>query len=107
MQDIDLTPPQRKALLEVFSPYADRIETVGIYGSRVQGKARAGSDVDIVVYGRVSHSDVADIAHDLDESDLSIFAGVIAYDAITHAPLKAQVDKWMQPLFRRDDLARG
>ncbi len=107
MPDIDLTQPQRQALLSVFSPYADRIETVGIYGSRAQGKARPGSDVDIVVYGRVSHSDVADIAHDLDESDLSIFAGVIAYDTITHAPLKAQIDKWMQTLFRRDELVRA
>jgi uncharacterized protein len=107
MPDIDLTQPQRQALLSVFLPYADRIDAIGIYGSRVQGKARPGSDVDIVVYGRVTHSDVADIAHDLEESDLSIFADVIAYDAITHAPLKAQIDKWMQPLFRREELARA
>jgi uncharacterized protein len=105
MPDIDLTQPQRNALLSVLSPYADLIETVGIYGSRVQGRARPGSDVDLVVYGKVSPRDLARIAHDLDESDLSIFADILAYDAITHAPLKAQIDKWMKPLFQRDELA--
>ena len=107
MPEIDLTPPQRQALLAVLSPYADRIDSVGVYGSRAQGKARPGSDVDLVVYGRVSRSEIADIAHDLDESDLSIFADVIAYDAVTHAPLKAQIDTWMRPLFRKDELARA
>jgi uncharacterized protein len=102
--DIDLTDPQRTALLCVFSSYADRIDAVGVYGSRAQRSARPGSDVDLVVYGPVSPTDIADIAHDLDESDLSIFADVIAYERIGYAPLKAQIDRWMQPLFRRDEL---
>lgn len=105
--EIDLTTPQRAALLSVFSPYADRIDTVGVYGSRAQGSARPGSDVDLVVYGRISRSDIADIAHTLDESDLSIFADVIAYDGIGHTTLKAQIDRWMRPLFQRDDLRAG
>jgi predicted nucleotidyltransferase len=105
--EIDLTVAQRDALLAVLSPYADRIETVGVYGSRAQGTARPGSDVDLVVYGRLSRREIAEIIHDLDESDLSIFADVIAYEGVSHAPLKAQIDKWMRPLFMQSELTAG
>jgi uncharacterized protein len=104
--EIDLTPMQRQALFDVFSRYADRIETVGVYGSRAQGRARSGSDVDLVLYGTLSPRDLAMIADDLDESDLSIFADVLDYEAVTHEPLKAEIDKWGRPLFSRADLLR-
>ena len=42
--------------------------------------------------------------HDLEDSDLSIFADVIAYDRIEHAKLREQIDKWAKPLFDRADL---
>ena len=102
--EIDLTGPQRAALRAVFAPYADRLESVGVYGSRVQARARAGSDVDLVVYGAVTADDLAQIRMDLEESDLSIFSNVTAYNAISHPPLKEQIDKWMRPLFGRGGL---
>ena len=102
--DIELTVPQRAALRAVFSPFAERIETVGVFGSRVQGTARAGSDVDLVVYGGVTRDDIAEIANRLEESDLSIFADVVAYESVSHTALKSQIDQWVRPLFRRTDL---
>jgi uncharacterized protein len=102
--EIDLTQPQRDALHSVFVPFADRIDIVGVYGSRAQGRARRGSDVDLVVYGKVADADIARMRIDLDESDLSIFADVTAYDAIAHPRLREQIDQWMKPLFRRHDL---
>ncbi len=48
---------------------------------------------------------MADIAHNLDESDLSILADVVAYDAVSYAPRNDQIDKRMRPLFQREDLA--
>lgn len=104
LPDIKLTQPQRSALHAVFAPFADRIETVGIFGSRVQGTARAGSDVDLVVYGGVSRDDIAEITSRLEESDLSIFADVVAYESVSHKALKLQIDQWMRPLFERVDL---
>lgn len=102
--EIDLTAPQRAALQSVFVPFADRIELVGVYGSRTQGKARRGSDVDLVIYGSLNEADLAHIRTDLDESDLSIFADVIAYDNIVHPKLRQQIDKWMKPLFDQQEL---
>lgn len=101
---IDLTEPQRAALLGVFAPLADRIATVGIYGSRVQGRARPGSDVDLVVYGRLLKDDVGRLLTDLEESELSIFADLVDYDGIAYLPLKSEIDRWMLPLFTTDDL---
>jgi uncharacterized protein len=102
--EIDLTAPQRSALRSVFARFADRLDIVGVYGSRVQSRARPGSDVDLVVYGAVTDRDLSDMRHDLEESDLSIFADVIAYDRIKHAKLREQIDKWAKPLFHRADL---
>ena len=79
-------------------------EMVGVYGSRVQGKARPGSDVDLVIYGAVDAHDIAQMRTDLEESDLSIFSNITAYDKITHPALKAQIDKWMKPLFGSREL---
>lgn len=101
---IDLTGPQRAALRAVFAPYAAKLDCVGVYGSRAQGRARPGSDVDLVVYGPVSANDVARLRIDLEDSDLSIFADVTAYEAIVHPALKQEIDDWMQPLFSREDL---
>ncbi len=50
--------------------------------------------------------DISHIKSSLDESDLSIFADVVAYDDIRHAPLRAEIDTWMKPLFRKADLAK-
>lgn len=102
--EIDLTGPQRAALRAVFVPHAAKLESVGVYGSRAQGRARPGSDVDLVIYGAVSADDVAQMRIDLEESDLSIFADITAYDAIRHPALRQEIDTWMQPLFTRAEL---
>ena len=102
--EIDLTAPQRAALRSVFVRYVDKLASVGVYGSRAQKRARPGSDVDLIIYGTVTPEDICQIRMDLESSDLSIFSNVTAYDAISHASLKEQIDKWMQPLFWRADL---
>jgi uncharacterized protein len=103
---IELTDMQFAALRSVLARFADKIETVGVYGSRARGLAHPGSDVDLVVYGAVDRKDVARIKMELGESDLSIFADIIGYQDIAHPPLNAEIDKWMKPLFRRADLLR-
>jgi predicted nucleotidyltransferase len=101
--EIDLTTAQRETLRRVFSRYADRLERVGIYGSRAQGTARPGSDVDIVLFG--VDADTADrIRDELEESDLSIFAEVSAFDAIAHSGLRAEVERTVKTLFSRAEL---
>lgn len=103
--EIDLTATQREALRRVFARYADRLERVGVYGSRVSGTARPGSDVDIVLYGADAET-AARIRNDLEESGLSIFADVSTFDAISHPGLKAEIERTARTLFGRADLAR-
>jgi uncharacterized protein len=104
LQEIELTEPQRSVLRSVFAPFAGKIDTVGVYGSRAQGRAKPGSDVDLVVYGLADEDDIATMRMSLEDSDLSIFADVIAYDRIKHAKLREQIDRWAKPLFTRADL---
>jgi uncharacterized protein len=103
-QEINLTAMQRSVLRSVFQPFARKIETVSVYGSRAQGRARPGSDIDLVVFGLADEDDIATIRTNLEDSDLSIFADVVAYDGIKHAKLREQIDKWAKPLFTRADL---
>lgn len=102
--EIDLTDRQRAVLREVFARYGDRIDWVGVYGSRAMGTARPGSDVDLAVAGAVSEADLAAIRTDLEESDLSIFADVLVVDRIDHPSLRAEVAKWTRRLFDHADL---
>ena len=103
-QGIELTHMQRAAIKSAFRPFADSIAVVGVYGSRAQGSARPGSDVDIVVYGELSDEEFASIRGELDAGDLSIFADVVRYEQIQHPALKMQIDKWMLPLFQQQEL---
>lgn len=99
-----MTPRQREILRSVFARFADRIESVAVYGSRVQGRARPGSDIDLVVFGSDVRSIIGAITGDLEESELSVFADVVSYDDIRHAPLREQIDRWKQELFGRAEL---
>jgi uncharacterized protein len=102
--EIDLTAQQRDELRRVFIPYANRIDAVAVYGSRATGSARAGSDVDLVIYGDAEDQLIDRIRTELGESDLSIFADITAYRSILHAPLKEQIDAHAKTLFEKADL---
>jgi uncharacterized protein len=101
---IELTKMQTEAIKAAFRPFADSIEVVGVYGSRAQGMARPGSDVDLVVYGELTDRDFELIRGELDAGDLSIFADLVRYEDVKHAALKTQIDNWMKPLFHRNEL---
>jgi uncharacterized protein len=101
---IDLTKPQLSVLKAVFVPLADKIDEVGVFGSRAVGKARPGSDVDLVIYGALTEQDISQLRQDLDESDLSIFADIVGYEGVKHTALREQIDKTVQPLFNHAEL---
>lgn len=101
---IELTDIQRETLRSVLRNHADSIGAVGVYGSRVQGRSRPGSDVDLVVYGEIDQRTLTQINRDIDESDLSISWNLTAYAHIANARLKEQIDRWVQPLFTRQEL---
>ncbi|UVO54190.1 nucleotidyltransferase family protein [Sphingomonas sp. SUN039] len=107
MPEIELTGPQRQALLTAIAPFADTFDSVGVFGSRVTGSSRPGSDIDLVFYGVSDEAIISRLREALEESDLSIFADVHRYETIEHPPLKAEIDRWATPLFAREELRRA
>ncbi len=101
---IDLTPRQRAVLRDVFAPYADRFESVGVYGSRATGRARPGSDVDLVIYGSTDDQLVGSILTELEDSDLDVFADVVAFECVKHAKLRQHIVRDSLPLFAAAEL---
>lgn len=107
MSAVDLTEPQRDALRRVFSALADRFDTVSVYGSRATGRARPGSDVDLVVHGARGERLMGELLFRLEDSDLSVFADVLCYETIENDKLRAEIDRDAIVLFDARDLRQG
>lgn len=95
---------ERQIIADVLRPFASQIELVGIFGSRATGKARPSSDIDMVLFGALDDRQIQRIWTLFDTSALAVAVDVLAYDAITHAPLKRHIDNVMRPLFAKAEL---
>lgn len=50
-------------LRDLLAPLADKISLAFVFGSVAQGKAKATSDIDLLVVGPVSFPDVVEVCH--------------------------------------------
>jgi len=73
-------------------PLRSRFRDVKVFGSRATGRARRGSDLDLVVYG-ADRRTLRLIAEALEESFLPMTADVLAYEAITSDLLRNHIDQ--------------
>lgn len=94
-----LTDRQLAVLRDILAPYAARIDTVGLFGSRAAGTARPASDIDLVIYGALSEAEIDRLWTLFDDSSLPVKVDVVGYRHIEPGPLKAQFDAAMRPLF--------
>lgn len=99
-----LTQQQRTVLLRTIARYAPPVERVDAYGSRANGTARPGSDIDLVLAGDIDRTMLACISATLDGSYLSISADVKAYDLLGEDGLRDQGLTTAIPLFDRAEL---
>ena len=99
-----LIPRQVDLIRGLLNPYAGRIEQVGLFGSRANGRYKPNSDIDLVLYGPVDQKLVNQLHTAFLESYLPFRVDIVAYDLITHPPLKAHIDAVAQVLFTREDL---
>ena len=82
MQDIDITPDQRKILLDLLSDYLPDV-TVWVYGSRIKGTARPQSDLDLAVFTSTEQKRaVAALKEALEESQLPFRVDMFVWDEI-------------------------
>lgn len=100
-----LTAVQRRTLLEALAPFHHVIERVDIYGSRVRGDHRVGSDVDLMIAGAIDHRLRSRIAGAVDDSWLSIHADVGAYALLAPGSFADRVRHTARPLFSAGELA--
>jgi predicted nucleotidyltransferase len=107
MPSPSVTERQRAILHKIFAPYADKIERVGVFGSRATGKARPNSDIDLVVYGGIEQADIARLHTLFTDSLLEVTVDVVAYDQISYLPFKEHIDAVVLTLFTHEDLKKG
>ena len=100
-----LGPEAMSIIGSILSLYSDKIEVIGLFGSRAQGTYRDNSDIDIVVYGTLTRSDIDHINTLFDESLLPVKVDIIAYHLIDYPPLKAHIDATMTVLVTPCEIA--
>ena len=101
MGDHGLTERQLQIIADTLRPYAKKITTIGLFGSRATGTYRENSDIDLVLYGTLDENDVDHLHTLFEESSLPVKVDVMAYHLIDYPPLKAHVTAVMRPLFSK------
>lgn len=88
--DFGLPPAAIARIREVFARFPD-VDNAVLYGSRAMGTHKAGSDIDLTLYGeKLTSGQLAVIASELDDLllpytiDLSIFASLNNADLCEH-----------------------
>ncbi|NYD90483.1 nucleotidyltransferase family protein [Sphingomonas melonis] len=107
MADADgimLSERDRAIVRSVLSPFADRIDRVGVFGSRALGSARPASDIDLVIWGDLDARTLARLGTLFGESSLAVSVDVILYGPELAAALRRHIDRAAKTLFTRDDL---
>jgi uncharacterized protein len=99
-----ITARQREILGEVLRPFADVIDSVGVFGSRAIGTARENSDIDLVIYGPITERQIDRLWTLFDESNLAVRVDILGYNHIKNAAMRAHIDRFMRPLFGRNEL---
>lgn len=96
---------ERRILRDVLAPFADRIDTVAVFGSRALGTQRPASDIDLVIHGTLDDAAVARIWSLLDQSSLAVTVDVVRYDDLYDAALRRHIDGCAKVLFDREELS--
>ena len=100
MRVAGLPPATRRELIAVFLRYPD-LDQVILFGSRATGRATERSDIDLATRGILDRHRLGRLSLDLDEVAIPQECGVQAYERIHHAPLRAHIDRWGIPIYKR------
>ncbi len=99
-----LSAQQKIILKDVLRPFANKIDSVAIFGSRATGMYRDDSDIDMVIYGALSEQDVDRLWTLFDASPLALKVDVNGYNLVSYPALKAHIDMVATQLFNKQDL---
>lgn len=97
----DVPTDVMRKMIRVFSSYPE-LEMVTLFGSRAVGKANPWSDIDLATHGIVGDRHrLGRLALDLDETSIPQTCDVMAYEAISYAPLRRHVNNVGIIIYRR------
>ncbi len=91
-------------IIDILQPYANKIQSVGLFGSRATGRFRPNSDIDMVIYCTLTEREVNSIWTEFEECYLPISVDIYAYDLIENSAFKSHIDAVVQTLFTQQDL---
>lgn len=106
MLDHGLSPSHLKTLYNVLLPFSDRIDQVGLFGSRATGCYRRNSDIDLVIYGNLDEKTKDRIFTLFSDSNLPVKVDLQVYNLIDYPPLKDHIDDNMALLFDRNNFKK-
>lgn len=89
----------------VFARFPE-VEKAVLYGSRAKGNYKAGSDIDLTLYGEQLTSRLcATIASELDDLLLPYTIDLSVFDELNHAKLREHIDRVGVVFYQRDSRA--
>ena len=99
-----LSGRDRDSLRAIPTEFGDGIDEVALFGSRATGRARADSDIDLVIHGRLDEADVDRLWTLFDDGPISVSVDPIAYGDEPCPPLRRHIDRTRQVLFTGEQL---
>ena len=102
-----LSHRQTETLRRILARHADNIERVDIFGSRAKGTHRPNSDLDLVIHGSLTESQIDRLWTLFQESNLPFSVDVKSYHLTRYAPLKAHMDTVRKTLFTHEELMQA
>lgn len=102
--DHGLSDRQLEMARRVLLPFSYRIRRVVVYGSRASGRYRPASDLDLMIEGDLSYTDVADLRCGFEDSRLAITVDVTGEWLITYEPLRRHIADYGRTLFTGEEL---
>lgn len=94
-----LSERQAQIVSRVLSAHQGRIGEVKVYGSRATGRARPGSDLDLVIFPPVTDRDLTHLLAAFEESDLPLWVDLVAWDRIESDRLRQEIERDAIPFF--------
>lgn len=93
-----LSDKDLEIIKEILEPYSNKINRVGIFGSRATGTYKPYSDIDLVLYGTLTQEQSNHIQTLFIDSPLIYKVDILPYNDIDYLPFKDHIDKCVKEL---------
>lgn len=99
-KEMELSTNKVEQLKQVFQKFKE-IEKVVLYGSRVLGRSKPGSDVDLSLYGSIPYSIHLKIMNEMDEMNWPEKIDVSFYKDIQNKELREHIDHLGEVIYKK------